>query len=80
MYIFYLYVQTVTRQCFCFPNNQWGVTTHDIKSTDGKFVLYFLAFNNSLGLLLMPGMSVALNINMANHTLFRFLVIICFTV
>ena len=29
MYIFYLYVQTVTRQCFCFPNSQWGVTTHD---------------------------------------------------
>ena len=30
MYIFYLYVQTITRQCFCFPNSQWGVTTHDI--------------------------------------------------
>ena len=30
MYIFYLYVQTVTRQCFCFPNSQWGVTAHDI--------------------------------------------------
>ena len=30
MYISYLYVQTVTRQCFCFPNSQWGVTTHDI--------------------------------------------------
>ena len=29
MYIFYLYVQTVTRQCFCFPNSQWGVTAHD---------------------------------------------------
>ena len=29
MYISYLYVQTVTRQCFCFPNSQWGVTTHD---------------------------------------------------
>ena len=25
MYISYLYVQTVTRQCFCFPNSQWGV-------------------------------------------------------
>ena len=23
MYISYLYVQTITRQCFCFPNNQW---------------------------------------------------------
>ena len=30
MYIFYLYVQTVARQCFCFPNSQWGVTAHDI--------------------------------------------------
>ena len=30
MYIFYLYVQTVTCQCFCFPNSQWGVTAHDI--------------------------------------------------
>ena len=30
MYIWYLYVQTITRQCFCFPNSQWGVTAHDI--------------------------------------------------
>ena len=30
MYISYLYVQTVTCQCFCFPNSQWGVTAHDI--------------------------------------------------
>ena len=30
MYISYLYVQTVTRQCFCFPNGQWGATAHDI--------------------------------------------------
>ena len=29
MYISYLYVQTVTRQCFCFPNSQWGVTAYD---------------------------------------------------
>ena len=30
MYIFfYLYVQTITHQCFCFPNSQWGATTHD---------------------------------------------------
>ena len=29
MVISCLYVQTVTRQCFCFPNSQWGVTTHD---------------------------------------------------
>ena len=29
MYISYLYVQTITRQCFCFPNSQWGVTAHD---------------------------------------------------
>ena len=29
MYISYLYVQTVTRQCFHFPNIQWGVTAHD---------------------------------------------------
>ena len=30
MVISCLYVQTVTRQCFCFPNSQWGVTAHDI--------------------------------------------------
>ena len=30
MYISYLYVQTITLQCFCFPNSQWGVTAHDI--------------------------------------------------
>ena len=29
MYISYLYVQTVTHQCFCFPNSQWGATAHD---------------------------------------------------
>ena len=29
MFISYLYVQTITRQCFCFPNSQWGVTVHD---------------------------------------------------
>ena len=29
MVISCLYVQTVTRQCFCFPNSQWGVTAHD---------------------------------------------------
>ena len=29
MYILYLYVQTVTRQCFCFPNIQWCATAHD---------------------------------------------------
>ena len=32
MFILYLYVQTVTRQCFCFPNSQWGVTAHDSHS------------------------------------------------
>ena len=30
------YVQTVTRQCFCFPNSQWGVTAHDIKYFKGN--------------------------------------------
>ena len=25
-----LYVQTIIRQCFCFPNSQWGATAHDI--------------------------------------------------
>ena len=30
MYILYLYVQIITRQCFCFPNSQWDVTAHDI--------------------------------------------------
>ena len=29
MVISYLYVQTVTHQCFCFPNSQWGATAHD---------------------------------------------------
>ena len=29
-YIFYLYIQIVTRQCFCFLNSQWGITAHDI--------------------------------------------------
>ena len=27
--MYYLYVQIVTRQCFCFRNSQWGVTAHD---------------------------------------------------
>ena len=30
MVISCLYVQTVTHQCFCFPDSQWHVTTHDI--------------------------------------------------
>ena len=30
MVISCLYVQTVTHQCFCFPNSQWGATAHDI--------------------------------------------------
>ena len=30
VYISYLYVQTITHQCFCFPNSQWGATAHDI--------------------------------------------------
>ena len=29
MVISCLYVQTVIRQCFCFPNSQWGATAHD---------------------------------------------------
>ena len=29
VYILYLYVQTIIRQCFCFPNSQWGATAHD---------------------------------------------------
>ena len=36
MYISYLYVQTVTRQCFCFPNSQWGVTAHDNQGRHGR--------------------------------------------
>ena len=36
MYISYLYVQTVTRQCFCFPNSQWGATAHDRKIKNNK--------------------------------------------
>ena len=34
MYISYLYVQTITHQCFCFPNSQWGVTAHDMMYCD----------------------------------------------
>ena len=30
MVILCLYVQTVTHQCFCFPNSQWDITAHDI--------------------------------------------------
>ena len=30
MVISCLYVQSVTHQCFCFPNSQWGATAHDI--------------------------------------------------
>ena len=29
MVISCLYVQTITHQCFCFPNSQWGATAHD---------------------------------------------------
>ena len=29
MVISCLYVQTVIRQCFCFPNSQWGATAHN---------------------------------------------------
>ena len=43
MYILYLYVQTVTRQCFCFPNSQWGATAHDITvSPDSVDFLFFV--------------------------------------
>ena len=34
MVISCLYVQTVTRQCFCFPNSQWDVTAHDTTIDD----------------------------------------------
>ena len=37
MVISCLYVQTVTRQCFCFPNSQWGATAHDTKTYSGAF-------------------------------------------
>ena len=30
MVISCLYVQTIIRQCFCFPNSQWGATAHNI--------------------------------------------------
>ena len=36
MVISCLYVQTVTRQCFCFPNSQWGVTAHDTSQSTNK--------------------------------------------
>ena len=54
MYILYLYVQTITRQCFCFPNSQWGVTAHDTiepgfksQSSDGSLILrsaYYISY------------------------------------
>ena len=46
----------------------------------GKLVLYFLALKNSLGLLIMPGMSVASNISMASQAFSAFLTIICLIV
>ena len=40
MVILCLYVQTITRQYFCFPNSQWGVTAHDnIYCTQVQFVV-----------------------------------------
>ena len=41
MYILYLYVQTVTRQCFCFPNSQWGATAHDTKLFWENFIRHY---------------------------------------
>ena len=48
------------------------------KSMVGKFVLYFLPFIKSPGLLFMPGISVALNISITNQAFSAFLVMICF--
>ena len=28
-HVFYSYIQSVTHQCFCFPNSQWGTTALD---------------------------------------------------
>ena len=53
MVISCLYVQTVTHQCFCFPNSQWGVTAYDIKDPLSSCVvehmcsLFFVYFNRS---------------------------------
>ena len=40
MYISYLYVQTVTHQCFCFPNSQWDATAHDICENIGNNIKF----------------------------------------
>ena len=37
MVISCLYVQTVIRQCFCFPNSQWGATAHDTGVGTGQW-------------------------------------------
>ena len=46
----------------------------------GKFVLNFLPLRILLGLLLIPGISVALNMNIASHVFSAFLFMICFIV
>ena len=47
MVISCLYVQTVTRQCFCFPNSQWGVTAHDSSRTHK--LLKLVTLRHSMG-------------------------------
>ena len=46
----------------------------------GKFVLYFQHFNISAGLLLIPGMSVVLNMSIASHAWSVFFIIECIIV
>ena len=40
MVISCLYVQTVTCQCFCFPNSQWGVTAHDTEKRGYEWIVF----------------------------------------
>ena len=46
----------------------------------GKLVRYFLPFDNLLGLLFTPGMSVVLNMSTASQAFSAFLIIICLMV
>ena len=61
---------SISVSCWIFDGHQLLV----------RFVLYLQPFRISLGLLLIPGMSVAWNISMASQVLSAFLVIICFMV
>ena len=46
MVISCLYVQTVIRQCFCFPNSQWGATAHLLDTPSGEKTHSLLSLAN----------------------------------